>query len=78
MSIVINLDKAKNIAHDMRRAKRSKEFEPYDEIIMKQIPGNDYVAAESKRQEIRDKYVLMQNAIDSAQNPEELKELLDG
>lgn len=76
MSIVINLDKAKNIAHDKRRAARSAEFAPHDEIIMKQIPGKDAQAAEAARQEIRDKYAIIQQQMDSAQTVEELKALL--
>ena len=74
--IVINLDKAKSIAHEKRRAARSVEFAPLDAIIMKQIPGNDYAQAETARQAIRDKYASLQIQIDSAQNVEELKTLL--
>jgi hypothetical protein len=71
--ITINIDKAKQIAHDKRRAAREKEFAPYDAIIMKQIPGNDAVAAETARQAIRDKYAAMQTEIDTAQTAEEIK-----
>ena len=74
--ITINLDKAKAIAHDKRRAKRAEEFAPYDEVIMKQIPGVDAVEAEAKRQEIRDKYAAIQNDIDAAESPEEIKAVL--
>ena len=74
--ITINLDKAKTIAHDKRRAKRAEEFAPYDEVIMKQIPGVDAVEAEAKRQEIRDKYAAIQNDIDAAESPEEIKAAL--
>lgn len=74
--ITINLDKAKNIAHDKRRAARSAEFAPHDEIIMKQIPGVDAQAAEAARQAIRDKYAALQAQMDAAQNVEELKTLL--
>lgn len=76
MSIVINLDKAKNIGHDIRRAERAKEFAPYDEIIMKQIPGNDAAQAEAARQAIRDKYAAIQVEIDAAATPEEIKQAL--
>jgi hypothetical protein len=31
--ITINIDKAKNIAHDIRRAARAEEFKPHDEIV---------------------------------------------
>ena len=74
--IKINLNKAKEIAHEHRRAARAEEFKPYDEIIMKQIPGNDYTQAEAARQAIRDKYAALQAQMDAAQTPEELKALL--
>ena len=74
--IKINLNKAKNIAHEQRRAARAEEFKPYDEVIMKQIPGNDYTQAEAARQAIRDKYAALQAQMDAAQTPEELKALL--
>jgi hypothetical protein len=74
--ITINLNKAKNIAHDIRRAKREEEFAPLDAIIMKQIPGNDATDAEAARQAIRDKYAAMQTAINAAATPEEIKTTL--
>ena len=74
--ITINMDKAKGIAHDLRRAARAKEFEPYDNIIAKQIPGTAFQAAEAARQAIRDKYTQMQAQLDVAQSPEELKSIL--
>ncbi len=30
--ITINMDKAKAIGHDKRRAMRAEEFKPYDEV----------------------------------------------
>ena len=75
--ITINLDKAKAIGHDMRRAKRAEEFAPHDKVIAAQIPGNDFVAAESARQAIREKYAIMQTAIDGATTPDEIKEALN-
>lgn len=74
MSIVINLDKAKNIAHDMRRAKRAEEFAPLD--IKATIPS-EAVEAEAKRQEIRDRYTVIQNDINSAPGVEELKIIVE-
>ena len=71
--IVINIDKAKDIAHDKRREARTEEFKPHDEIIMKQIPGVDATAAEAARQAIRDKYATMQTAIDSASTVDAIK-----
>ena len=70
--IRIDITKAKVIAHDMRRAARAVEFAPHDEIIMKQIPGVDALAAEAARQAIRDKYSDMQTAIDTAATPDEI------
>ena len=74
--ITINLNKAKDIAHDIRRAKREEEFAPLDAVIMKQIPGNDATEAEAARQTIRDKYAAMQTAINAAATPEEIKTTL--
>jgi hypothetical protein len=76
MPIGFNLNKAKAIAHDKRRAARAEEFKPYDEIIMRQIPGTDYNDAEVARQVIREKYAALQAQMDAAQTPEELKALL--
>jgi len=74
--IRINIDKAKNIAHDMRRAARAEEFKPHDEVIMKQIPGVDAQQAEAARQAIRDKYAAIQTSIDAAATPDEIKAAL--
>ena len=74
--ITINLDKAKSIAHDKRRAARAEEFAPHDEVIMKQIPGQDMEAAEDAREEIRNKYAAIQDAIDAATSADELKVVL--
>lgn len=71
--IVINIDKAKNIAHDIRRAKRAEEFAPLD--IKATIPS-EAVAAEAARQAVRDKYAAMQTQINSAATPEEIKEAI--
>lgn len=74
--IVINLDKAKSIGHTMRREVRAEEFKPHDEVIMKQIPGNDAAVAEAARAAIRVKYAEMQNQIDAATTPDEIKAAL--
>ena len=70
--ITINLSKAKTIAHEVRRQRRAEEFDPLDQVIMKQIPGTDVVAVEAQRQAIRDKYAEIQINIDSAQDSDEL------
>lgn len=74
--IQININKAKTIAHDMRRDARSKEFAPLDEVIAKQIPGTDATAIEAERQAIRDKYAAIQTEIDAAADVAVLKEIV--
>jgi len=74
--IRIDLTKAKDIAHEKRREARAEEFKPHDEIIMKQIPGNDMTEAEAARQAIREKYEELQTQMNSAETVEELKALL--
>jgi hypothetical protein len=71
--ITINIDKAKAIAHDVRRAARAEEFKPLDEVIAKQIPNTDVAAVEVERQAVRDKYAAMQAAIDAAVAVDEIK-----
>lgn len=71
-----DLDKCKTLGHDLRRQQRADEFKPFDEVIMKQIPGADAVAAEEARQTIREKYALIQEAIDLAATPNEIKAAL--
>ena len=76
MGIVINLNKAKAIGHDMRRAARAEEFKPFDEAIAKQIPGQ-VEGAETARQAIREKYAAIQTKIDKAKTPDEIKAALE-
>ena len=71
--IVINIDKAKTIGHEMRRTERAKEFKPYD--IKATIPS-EAVEAEAARQAIRDKYTVIQQQIDLATTPDEIKSAL--
>ena len=76
--ISINIDKAKAITHEARRAAREKEFEPLDAVIMKQIPGNDAAAAEEARAVIRAKYAEVQAAVDAAEDVTTLKTIIEG
>lgn len=71
--IVINLSKAKEVAHEIRRAKRTEEFKPLD--IKATIPSES-TTAEAARQVIRDKYATMQQEIDAAVNTEQLKTII--
>jgi len=76
-AVAVDLGKAKDIGHDKRRAARTEAFAPFDEIIAKQIPGADALAAEAARQEIRDRYADVQVAIDAAADPDEIKAALE-
>ena len=75
--ISINLDKAKIISHKIRREKRAKEFQPLDEVIMKQIPGTNVQVIETERQQIRDKYSIIQTNIDVAETSDDLLTILN-
>jgi hypothetical protein len=75
--VEVDIEEAKAIGHDIRRAKRAEEFGPYDEVIAKQIPGKDAVEAETNRQLIRDKYADIQDNIDEATTPNQIKEVLE-
>jgi len=68
--ITINIDKAKNIAHEHRREARSAEFAPLD--VKATIPS-EATAAEAARQVIREKYAAMQVSIDAASTVDEIK-----
>lgn len=72
--IAINIDKAKAIVHDKRRAVRAAEFAPLD--IKVTIPS-EAAAAEAARQAIREKYAAIQSDIDSAPGVPELKLIAD-
>ena len=74
--IVINIEKAKSIAHEMRRTKRAEEFATYDEVIMKQIPDANATEAEASRQAIRDKYATIQTNIDATDDVTSLTTLV--
>jgi len=71
-----DLDQCKVIGHNMRREQRAEEFAPLDAMIMKQIPGVNAIKAEASRQVIRDKYSDIQDAIDAAETPNEIKAAL--
>jgi Spy/CpxP family protein refolding chaperone len=71
--ISIDMTKAKDIAHEKRRAARSAEFAPLD--IKATIPS-EAESAEAARQLVREKYAAMQTQMDAAQTPEQLKALL--
>ena len=73
--ITINVDKAKGIAHEVRRAKRTEEFAPLD--IKATIPS-EAVAAEEARAAVRAKYADVQTSIDAAADVDALKAIVEG
>ena len=77
-AVAVDLGKAKDIGHDIRRQQRAEEFQPFDEIIAKQIPGADALAAEAARAQIRDKYAEIQVAINAAETTDSIKLALGG
>ena len=73
--ITVNVDKAKGIAHEVRRAKRTEEFAPLD--VKATIPS-EAVAAEEARAAIRAKYATVQENIDAAADVATLKTIVEG
>lgn len=71
--IKINIDKAKEISHDMRRDKRADLLKQLD--IEATIPALS-AEAEIKRQVIRDEFAVIQDEIDSASTVDELKNIV--
>ena len=74
MTIVINLDKARAVVHDKRRASRSAEFAPLD--IKATIPA-EAEAAELARRAVRERYSALQEEIDSSSSVEQLKTIIE-
>ena len=72
--VTVNINKAKTICHDIRRAKRAAEFTPLD--IKATIPS-EAAAAEAARQAIREKYAAIQVDIDAAADVAQLKRIAD-
>ena len=73
--ITVNVDKAKGIAHEVRRIKRTEEFAPLD--VKATIPS-EAVAAEEARAAIRTKYAGVQTSIDAAADVDALKAIVEG
>ena len=69
-----DLERCKAIGHERRRAARAAEFAPLD--VQATIPAQA-LQAETARQEIRDRYSDMQDAIDAAETPDDIKAALE-
>ena len=76
--INIDMGKAKDITHNIRREARAKEFAPLDQEININIANQTKVTeVETQRQAIRDKYAVIQVNIDDCVNPEGLKAIIN-
>lgn len=73
LGIAVDMQKAHEITHAKRRAKRAVEMAPLD--IEATIPSKA-TQAEAARQVIRDRYAVMQTEIDAATTPEMLKAII--
>ena len=73
--IKIDITKAKGIAHEVRRAKRTEEFAPLD--VKATIPS-EAAAAEEARAAVRAKYATIQADIDAAADVATLKTIVEG
>ena len=72
--IRINLEKARKIAHDIRRGVRDEQLEPLDKQTL--IPSKAE-QAEAERQKIRESNAEVQTLIDAAASVEDLKLLVE-
>jgi len=72
---VFDMDKAKEMVHVKRRAKRNKAFSPYD--IEATIPTKA-VAAEAVRQGMRDDDAIVQQAINDCVSTLDLLTVMEG
>lgn len=71
--VTINLDKSKEISHNLRRQKRALELKQYDlEVTVPSLAEQ----AEQQRQIIREKYDAIQTEIDEAEDIETLEKIV--
>lgn len=68
--VKIDLTRAKVVAHRRRRSKRSEEFQEIDSDNMNMLVTPE---AEARRLEVRNRYAGIQEELDQAVSPEELK-----
>lgn len=72
--ITVNLEKAREIAHAVRRDRRKEQFQPIEERIIPGLPVE--VELETQRQAIRDENAALQDKIDRADSVEALAALV--
>lgn len=73
--IKIDLNKAKEIAHNTRRVVREQELKPLDVQVTIPMYAEQ---AELERQVVRDKHSEIQEKIDQAESVEDLKKAIEG
>jgi hypothetical protein len=73
--LTVDLERARKIAHDLRRQHRDESFRPWDDIVARQIPGRTG-EAEFAREQIRTRDAQSQREIDAATSPEQILALL--
>lgn len=77
--ITVNIAKAREVGHALRRQARQAELAPLDARINHAMADAATVTAvEAERQAIRDKYAAMQRAIDAAETPDAIRAALAG
>lgn len=73
--IKVDLNKAKEIAHNKRRVVREQELQPLDVKVTIPMYAEQ---AELERQVVRDKHAEIQELIDQAESVEDLKKVIEG
>lgn len=75
-AVVEDLERARTVAHGIRRSRRAAAFAPHDAAIARRLPGLDEAAVEAKRGEIRAWDSRIQDAIDQATSVDDLRAAL--
>lgn len=73
--LTVDLARARDIAHQLRRWERDAAFRPWDDIVARQIPGRTG-EAELARERIRQRDAELQREIDAATSAQQLMALL--
>ena len=74
--IKIDINKAKEISHDKRIAKRADLFKQLDIEATVPVLAEQAEQAEVKRQIIRDEFAVIQTEIDNAESVDQLKVII--
>lgn len=65
---------AKQVAHDLRRAAREEEFAPLDKAVVIATANPEALAeAEAERQQVRDRYAVIQDDLEACADCQELR-----